>query len=201
MSTKLAIAGGCTVAVWGALNQIRAKAAAAKPAEKPSLPAGYCPPSVWEENPNAVKGPFANAPTAGVRQEQALQRGEHPIQLYSMGTPNGVKVTILLEELCDKYPEFDYDAWLIMINGQQFGSEFVSVNPNSKIPAMLHYADGPEAPPTRVFESASILMYLCEQFDVGGSFLPTDGKQRVDCLSWLFWVQGSAPYLGGGFGQ
>jgi len=158
----------------------------------------YTPPKVWTWN-KANGGRFANInrPVAGATHEQELPRGKHPMQLYSLATPNGVKVTIMLEELLDAgYSAAEYDAWLIRINeGQQFGSGFVAANPNSKIPALLDYSD---AEPVRVFESGSILMYLAEKF---GAFLPTQRAQRAECLSWLFWQMGSAPYLGGGFGH
>jgi GST-like protein len=158
----------------------------------------YTPPKVWTWN-KANGGRFANInrPVAGATHEQELPRGKHPMQLYSLATPNGVKVTIMLEELLAAgYSAAEYDAWLIRINeGQQFGSGFVAANPNSKIPALLDYSD---AEPVRVFESGSILMYLAEKF---GAFLPTQRAQRAECLSWLFWQMGSAPYLGGGFGH
>ena len=158
----------------------------------------YTPPSVWTWN-KANGGRFANInrPIAGATHEQDLPRGQHPLQLYSLATPNGVKVTIMLEELLAAgHAGAEYDAWLIRINeGQQFGSGFVAANPNSKIPALL---DCSGAEPVRVFESGSILMYLAEKF---GVFLPTEPAQRAECLSWLFWQMGSAPYLGGGFGH
>ena len=158
----------------------------------------YTPPSVWTWN-KANGGRFANInrPIAGATHEQDLPRGQHPLQLYSLATPNGVKVTIMLEELLAAgHAGAEYDAWLIRINeGQQFGSGFVAANPNSKIPALL---DCSGAEPVRVFESGSILMYLAEKF---GVFLPTEPTQRAECLSWLFWQMGSAPYLGGGFGH
>jgi GST-like protein len=162
-----------------------------------NLPADYVPPRVWKwVQPSG--GTFANVnrPIAGATHEQELPVGRHPLQLYSMGTPNGVKVTILLEELLALGRDAEYDAWLIRINqGDQFGSGFVAVNPNSKIPALLDRS-GPV--PVRVFESGAILMHLAEKF---GAFLPRDGGQRAECLSWLFWQVGSAPYLGGGFGH
>jgi GST-like protein len=158
----------------------------------------YTPPTVWTWN-KANGGRFANInrPIAGATHEQDLPRGQHPLQLYSLATPNGVKVTIMLEELLAAgHAGAEYDAWLIRINeGQQFGSGFVAANPNSKIPALL---DCSGAEPVRVFESGSILMYLAEKF---GVFLPTEPTQRAECLSWLFWQMGSAPYLGGGFGH
>ena len=165
-------------------------------------------PEVWKhEAGNGGKFASINAPTAGPRTGElhpaSLERGEHALQLYSMGTPNGVKVTALLEELNLAYG-LEYDAWLISIGGAQFGKGFVHANPNSKIPALLHYdPDAPaDAPPTRVFESAAIMMYLCEQFDKDHLFMPPPGtKGRAECLSWLLWVQGSAPYVGGGFGH
>jgi GST-like protein len=158
----------------------------------------YTPPKVWTWN-KANGGRFANInrPVAGATHEQELPRGKHPMQLYSLATPNGVKVTIMLEELLAAgHSGAEYDAWLIRINeGQQFGSGFVAANPNSKIPALL---DCSGAEPVRVFESGSILMYLAEKFS---AFLPTERVQRAECLSWLFWQMGSAPYLGGGFGH
>ncbi len=158
----------------------------------------YTPPKIWTWN-KANGGRFANInrPVAGATHEQALPRGKHPMQLHSLATPNGVKVTIMLEELLAAgYAGAEYDAWLIRINeGQQFGSGFVGVNPNSKIPALL---DCSGAQPVRIFESGAILMYLAEKF---GAFLPTEPAQRAECLSWLFWQMGSAPYLGGGFGH
>ena len=158
----------------------------------------YTPPKVWTWN-KANGGRFANInrPVAGATHEQELPRGKHPMQLYSLATPNGVKVTIMLEELLAAgYSAAEYDAWLIRINeGQQFGSGFVAANPNSKIPALLDYSN---AEPVRVVESGSILMYLA---DTCGAFLPTQRVQRAECLSWLFWQMGSAPYLGGGFGH
>ena len=163
-----------------------------------NFPPGYTPPKVWQwDQPSG--GAFANInrPTSGATHEKALPVGRHPLQLYSMGTPNGVKVTILLEELLALgHTGAEYDAWMIQImQGEQFGSGFVEVNPNSKIPALLDRS-GPA--PIRVFESGAILMYLAEKF---GAFLPRDGARRAECLSWLFWQMGSAPYLGGGFGH
>ncbi len=158
----------------------------------------YTPPKVWAWNkPSGGQFASINRPVAGATHEKELPVGRHPLQLYSQGTPNGVKVTILLEELLALgHRGAEYDAWLIRIgNGDQFGSGFVAVNPNSKIPALV---DRSEPKPVRVFESAAILMYLAEKF---GAFLPTDRAQRAECLSWLFWQMGSAPYLGGGFGH
>lgn len=161
------------------------------------LPA-YTPPKVWTWD-KANGGQFANInrPIAGPTHEAVLPRGKHPLQLYSLATPNGVKVTVMLEELLALgHSGAEYDAWLIRINeGHQFGSGFVAVNPNSKIPALLD-CSGPE--PVRVFESGAILLYLAEKFD---AFVPTDVAKRAECLSWLFWQMGSAPYLGGGFGH
>ena len=158
----------------------------------------YIPPKVWTWN-QANGGQFANInrPVSGATHEKALPIGKHPMQLYSLGTPNGVKVTIMLEELLALgHSGAEYDAWLVRIrDGHQFGSGFVEVNPNSKIPALM---DRSGAQPVRVFESGAILMYLAEKF---GAFLPTDLAQRAECLSWLFWQMGSAPYLGGGFGH
>jgi GSH-dependent disulfide-bond oxidoreductase len=158
----------------------------------------YVPPKVWTWN-KPSGGAFAsiNRPVSGATHDKVLPVGRHPLQLYSQGTPNGVKVTIMLEELLALGREgAEYDAWLIRINdGDQFGSGFVAVNPNSKIPALL---DRSGAAPVRVFESGSILVYLAEKF---GAFLPEAGAARAECLSWLFWQVGSAPYLGGGFGH
>jgi GST-like protein len=158
----------------------------------------YTPPKVWVWNkPSGGQFASINRPIAGATHEKELPIGRHPLQLYSQGTPNGVKVTILLEELLALgHRGAEYDAWLIRIgNGDQFGSGFVAINPNSKIPALV---DRSEPKPVRVFESASILMYLAEKF---GAFLPTERAARAECLSWLFWQMGSAPYLGGGFGH
>ena len=161
-------------------------------------PQGYVPPKVWTWN-RANGGRFAsiNRPVAGPTHEKDLPVGRHPMQLYSLGTPNGVKVTIMLEELLALgHSGAEYDAWLIRIGeGDQFSSGFVEVNPNSKIPALLDRS-GPE--PVRVFESGAILMHLAEKF---GAFLPTSGAARAETLSWLFWQMGSAPFLGGGFGH
>jgi len=158
----------------------------------------YSPPEVWKWDTESG-GAWAsiNRPIAGATHEHELPRGEHPLQLYSLATPNGVKVTVMLEELlASGYSAAEYDAWLIKISeGQQFGSGFVAANPNSKIPALIDYSTDT---PTRVFESGAILLYLAEKF---GAFLPTDPARRPECLSWLFWQMGSAPYLGGGFGH
>ena len=158
----------------------------------------YTPPKVWTWN-KASGGQFAsiNRPIAGATHEKELPVGRHPLQLYSLATPNGVKVTVMLEELLALgHAGAEYDAWPIRINdGDQFGSGFVAVNPNSKIPALL---DRSGSAPIRVFESGAILLYLAEKF---GAFLPTEAKARAECLSWLFWQMGSAPYLGGGFGH
>jgi GST-like protein len=163
-----------------------------------SDPQGYVPPKVWTWN-RANGGRFAsiNRPVAGPTHEKDLPVGRHPMQLYSLGTPNGVKVTIMLEELLALgHSGAEYDAWLIRISeGEQFSSGFVAVNPNSKIPALLDRS-GPE--PVRVFESGAILMHLAEKF---GAFLPTSGAARAETLSWLFWQMGSAPFVGGGFGH
>ena len=158
----------------------------------------YTPPKVWTwSKPSG--GAFANInrPVAGPTHDRELPVGKHPLQLYSLATPNGQKVTIMLEELLAAgHAGAEYDAWLIRINeGDQFGSGFVAVNPNSKIPALLDRS-GPK--PIRVFESGAILVYLAEKF---GAFLPTEPAARAECLSWLFWQMGSAPYLGGGFGH
>ena len=158
----------------------------------------YVPPPVWVWN-KASGGRFAsiNRPVAGPTHDKTLPVGRHPLQLYSLATPNGVKVTVMLEELLALgHAGAEYDAWLIRINdGDQFGSGFVAVNPNSKIPALLDRS-GPQ--PIRVFESGAILLYLAEKF---GALLPTDAAARAECLSWLFWQMGAAPYLGGGFGH
>lgn len=158
----------------------------------------YTPPKVWTWN-KANGGQFAsiNRPIAGPTHDKELPIGRHPLQLYSLGTPNGQKVTIMLEELLALgHSGAEYDAWLIKIgDGDQFGSGFVAVNPNSKIPALMDRS-GPK--PIRVFESGAILTYLAEKF---GAFLPTEPADRAECLSWLFWQMGSAPYLGGGFGH
>jgi GSH-dependent disulfide-bond oxidoreductase len=158
----------------------------------------YTPPKVWTWI-KANGGRFANInrPIAGAMQEKELPVGRHPFQLYSLATPNGVKVTVMLEELLALgHSGAEYDAWLIRIGeGDQFGSGFVAINPNSKIPALLDRS-GPK--PIRVFESGAILLYLAEKF---GAFLPTEASARAECLSWLFWQMGSAPYLGGGFGH
>ncbi|MEO5843998.1 MAG: glutathione-dependent disulfide-bond oxidoreductase [Caldimonas sp.] len=162
-------------------------------------PFGYVPPAVWSWN-KANGGRFAsiNRPVAGPTHDAELPVGRHPLQLYSLGTPNGVKVTVMLEELLALgHAGAEYDAWLVRINdGAQFGSGFVAVNPNSKIPALL---DRSVTAPVRVFESGAILLYLAEKFD--GAFVPAGGQERAECLSWLFWQMGSAPFLGGGFGH
>ena len=159
----------------------------------------YTPPTVWSWNKESG-GRFANInrPIAGATHEKDLPVGKHPLQLYSLATPNGVKVTVMLEELLALgHTGAEYDAWLIRISdGDQFGSGFVAVNPNSKIPALM---DRSGDMPIRVFESGAILQYLAEKF--GGAFLPTERAARAECLSWLFWQMGSAPYLGGGFGH
>lgn len=156
----------------------------------------FTPPKVWTWD-SANGGEFAsiNRPIAGQTHEKELPVGKHSLQLYSLATPNGVKVTVMLEELLAAgHTGAEYDAWLIRIQeGDQFGSGFVDINPNSKIPALMDHETG-----TRVFESGAILMYLAEKF---GAFLPTDLKGRTETLNWLFWLQGSAPYLGGGFGH
>ena len=158
----------------------------------------YTPPKVWKWDSESG-GKFANInrPIAGSTHEKELPRGKHPLQLHSMGTPNGVKVTVMLEELLALgHMGAEYDAWMVEIGeGDQFGSGFVGINPNSKIPALLDTTTNPE---TRVFESGAILLYLAEKF---GTFIPQDHKGRTECLNWLFWQMGSAPYLGGGFGH
>jgi len=158
----------------------------------------YIPPQVWTWNrPSGGQFASINRPVSGATHEKELPVGRHPLQLYSLATPNGQKVTIMLEELLAAgHAGAEYDAWLIRIGeGDQFGSGFVAVNPNSKIPALL---DRSGAKPVRVFESGAILMYLAEKF---GAFLPTQPAVRAECLSWLFWQMGSAPYVGGGFGH
>ena len=160
-------------------------------------PSSYTPPKVWSWNKDSG-GKFAsiNRPIAGPTHDKELPVGRHPLQLYSLATPNGTKVTVMLEELLALgHSGAEYDAWLIRIDGDQFGSGFVAVNPNSKIPALM---DRSGATPIRVFESGAILVYLAEKF---GALLPTDAATRAECLSWLFWQMGSAPYLGGGFGH
>jgi GST-like protein len=160
----------------------------------------YTPPEVWvwekEDTPNWRYG-HLNRPVAGATHEKELPRGKHPLQLYSLATPNGVKVTVMLEELLAAgHGGAEYDAWLIRIGeGHQFGSGFVGVNPNSKIPALMDYS---EPTPQRVFESGAILLYLADKF---GAFLPKDRGKRTEALNWLFWQMGSTPYLGGGFGH
>lgn len=165
---------------------------------QPNQPAGYVVPKVWTHDAENG-GAFAkiNRPTSGATHDKALPVGEHPIQLYSLATPNGVKVTILLEELLAAgHSGAEYDAWLIQIGeGDQFGSGFVDVNPNSKIPAMV---DRSMDPPLRLFESGSMLIYLAEKF---GAFLPTDIRGRTETINWLMWQMGAAPFLGGGFGH
>ena len=163
-----------------------------------SDPAVYTPPPVWQwQQANGGRFAHINRPVSGATHVQVLPVGRHPLQLYSLGTPNGVKVTVLLEELLALgHSGAEYDAWLIRINeGDQFSSGFVDINPNSKIPALLDRS-GPT--PIRVFESGAILVHLAEKF---GAFLPTEPGARAECMSWLFWQMGSAPYLGGGFGH
>jgi GST-like protein len=160
--------------------------------------AAYVPPKVWTwDKENGGQFANINRPIAGPTHDKELPVGRHPLQLYSLATPNGVKVTVMLEELLALgHSGAEYDAWLIRINqGDQFGSGFVAVNPNSKIPALMDRS-GPT--PIRVFESGAILMYLAEKF---GAFLPAEPAKRAECLSWLFWQMGAAPYLGGGFGH
>ena len=158
----------------------------------------YTPPKVWVWN-KTTEGRFANInrPIAGATHEKELPVGKHPLQLYSLGTPNGIKVTILLEELLALgHAGAEYDAWLInILEGGQFSSGFVGANPNSKIPALMDHST---KPPTRVFESGAILLYLAEKF---GAFIPKDPRGRAECLSWLFWQMGATPFLGGGFGH
>ncbi len=157
----------------------------------------YTPPEIWTWDKESG-GRFAkiNRPIAGPTHEAELPVGEHPLQLYSLATPNGVKVTILLEELLEAGHDAEYDAWLINIqDGDQFSSGYVAANPNSKIPVLMDHSTDP---PTRVFESGSILLHLAEKF---GAFLPTEPRARTEALNWLFWQMGAAPYLGGGFGH
>jgi GST-like protein len=161
-------------------------------------PPGYVPAKVWTwDAPSGGQFASINRPISGATHEKALPVGKHPLQLYSLGTPNGVKVTIMLEELLALGHEgAEYDAWLIRIDeGDQFGSGFVEVNPNSKIPAMMDHSTDP---PTRLFESGSILVYLAEKF---GAFLPTEHHARAETFNWLMWQMGSAPFVGGGFGH
>ena len=160
----------------------------------------YTPPKVWtwEKDRNENRFSNINRPVSGPTHEKELPVGKHPLQLYSLATPNGVKVTVMLEELLEAgHKGAEYDAWLINIGeGNQFGSDFVAINPNSKIPALM---DRSTNPPTRVFESGAMLHYLSEKF--GGAFQPRDLTKRAECWSWLMWQMGSAPYLGGGFGH
>lgn len=159
----------------------------------------YVPPKVWKWEQENDEGRFAaiNRPIAGATHEKDLPMGEHPHQLYSLATPNGVKVTVMLEELLAAgRKEAEYDAWIIdIMSGEQFGSGFVAANPNSKIPALIDHS---QSAPTRIFESGAILLYLAEKFD---AFIPETLEGKAECLSWLFWQMGSAPYLGGGFGH
>ncbi len=157
----------------------------------------YVPPKVWAPTESGGQFSGVNRPTAGAREEKTLPEGEHPFQLYSLGTPNGVKVTIMFEELLEAgFSEAEYDAWLIKIfEGDQFWSGFVDLNPNSKIPALL---DKSGDTPFRVFESGAILMHLAEKFDY---LLPKENPARAETLSWLMWQMGSAPFIGGGFGH
>ena len=157
----------------------------------------YTPPKVWTwDKPNGGQFASLNRPIAGATHDAELPRGQHPFQLYSLATPNGIKVSIMFEELLEAGHAAEYDAWLITIGkGDQFGSGFVGVNPNSKIPALMDYSG---AEPLRVFESGSILIHLAEKF---GAFLPASGRQRTEVLNWLMWQMGSAPFLGGGFGH
>ena len=163
----------------------------------------YTPPEVWtHDSENGGRFANINRPTAGAREEKELPRGDHPHQLYSLATPNGVKANIIFEELLEAgCADAEYDAWMIDISeGEQFTSGFVNVNPNSKIPALMDYSavDGSDGEPVRVFESGAILMHMAEKF---GKFLPTQSAARAETLSWLFWQIGSAPFIGGGFGH
>jgi len=170
------------------------------PPEK-NFPVGYRPPSVWRwDKENGGNFASINRPVAGATHDKELPVGRHTLQLYSLATPNGVKVTVMLEELLAAgHGGAEYDAWLIRINdGQQFGSGFVAVNPNSKIPAMMDHAPKGGGQPIRLFESGSILFYLAEKF---GAFLPTEPDARAQTMNWLFWQMGATPYLGGGFGH
>jgi len=162
------------------------------------MPTDYTPPKVWTwDQPSGGTFASTNRPVAGATHDQPLPVGKHPLQLHSLATPNGIKVTILLEELLDAGHAADYDAWLIDIGkGDQFGSGFVEINPNSKIPALIDHGISPSQ---RVFESASIMLYLAEKF--GGAFIPKDPAARTEMFSWLFWQMGSAPFVGGGFGH
>ena len=159
----------------------------------------YIPPKVWKWEQENEEGRFAaiNRPVAGATHEKDLPVGEHPHQLYSLATPNGVKVTVMFEELlATGRHEAEYDAWIIdIMSGEQFGSDFVAANPNSKTPALVDHS---QLSPTRIFESGAILLYLAEKF---GAFIPKSLTDKAECLSWLFWQMGSAPYLGGGFGH
>lgn len=160
--------------------------------------APYRPPEVWTwQQESGGKFSSINRPTAGATHDKVLPVGAHPFQLYSLGTPNGIKVTVMFEELLEAgFSGAEYDAWIInILEGDQFGSGFVDLNPNSKIPALL---DRSEDPPRRVFESGSILLYLAEKF---GAFLPSSGPARTEALNWVFWQMGATPYLGGGFGH
>ncbi len=164
----------------------------------PNQPPGYLPPRVWQwQQPTGGSFASINRPTAGATHDSTLPVGKHPFQLYSLATPNGVKVTILFEELLARgHAGAEYDAWPVnILKGEQFGSDFVAVNPNSKIPALL---DRSGTAPIRLFESGAILLHLAEKF---GEFLPVEPAARAECLCWLFWQMGSAPYLGGGFGH
>jgi len=158
----------------------------------------YVPPKVWTwDKPSGGTFASINRPVAGATHEAPLPVGKHPLQLYSLATPNGIKVSILLEELLEAGHDAEYDAWHIDIGkGDQFGSGFVAANPNSKIPALMDHS---QTPPQRVFESASIMLYLAEKF--GGAFIPKDASARTEMFSWLFWQMGSAPFVGGGFGH
>lgn len=164
----------------------------------------YVPGKIWKFKPQGGKFGSINKPSAGPQNNKALPKGTHEIQLYSLATPNGVKVTSLLEELNLKYG-LEYDAYSVKIfNGAQFDSGFVDVNPNSKIPALLHYKDGLDKPPIRIFESGAIMLYLCETFDTERVFLPdpkTEPGKYAECISFLNFMQGSGPYVGGGFGH
>jgi len=164
----------------------------------PNYPEGYEPAKVWTwDKDSGGKWASTNRPTAGATHDKESPVGKHPLQLYSLATPNGVKVTVMLEELLALGHEgAEYDAWLIKIgDGDQFGSGFVDINPNSKIPALMDHSTNP---PTRVFESGAILVYLANKF---GEFIPSGHKAQTECMNWLFWQMGSAPYLGGGFGH
>eukprot|EP00937_MAST-01D_sp_MAST-1D-sp2_P004219 g4219.t1 len=185
-------------------NPLLTSAAALGAAVLVHLQLRYRPPRVWSdaEAGDQRKKFKTNRSISGQTHEKDLPVGEHALQLYSLGTPNGVKVTILLEELAELDPQFEYDAHLVRIGGDQFGSGFCAINPNSKIPCMVDREGGASGKErVRLFESGSILVYLCDKLDAGGTFLPKDPAARAEVMNWLMWQMGSAPYLGGGFGH